>query len=320
MSQADDIRRIVRSNYIEPAKARGDQTVTVRAGDVHQAMGLSNALPAVCSAIGNDKFLAEAGVSQMGREGPLNSTTTLFTFGINKNDELDVPAAEAELRRRYGTPSVDTKYLVSFALADGRELALQRGNAIVQLWLEDAGSAAPIAEQRLYGADEGRHSNLPNRLTHQPAIAFKEQGFPKPVRSVRVASHSQLRSVLDWYEHLDSPSQTSDRGMDQMNAPEVRLAEQMATNLILYGPPGTGKTYTSALEAVLLCDGNPPKVPGRKALMDRFNELKKAGRCPSADDLRLIRRFEKGGSGSSGLEFKRPAADAASGGLRWFCA
>jgi hypothetical protein len=39
--------------------------------------------------------------------------------------------------------------------------------------------------------------------------------------------------------------------------------------------------------------------------------------CPSADNLRLVRRFEKGGSGSSGLEFKRPAADAASGGLRW---
>jgi putative tryptophan/tyrosine transport system substrate-binding protein len=42
--------------------------------------------------------------------------------------------------------------------------------------------------------------------------------------------------------------------------------------------------------------------------------------CPSSDDLRPIRRFEKGGSGSSGLEFKRPAADAASGGLRWLYA
>ena len=39
-------------------------------------------------------------------------------------------------------------------------------------------------------------------------------------------------------------------------------------------------------------------------------------RCPSADNLRLVRRFEKGGSGSSGLEFRRPAADAASVGLR----
>jgi hypothetical protein len=38
--------------------------------------------------------------------------------------------------------------------------------------------------------------------------------------------------------------------------------------------------------------------------------------CPSADNLRLVGRFAKGGSGSSGLEFRRPAADAASVGLR----
>ena len=36
--------------------------------------------------------------------------------------------------------------------------------------------------------------------------------------------------------------------------------------------------------------------------------------CPSSDVLRLVRRFVKGGSGSSGLEFKRPATDAASAG------
>jgi predicted nucleic acid-binding protein len=39
--------------------------------------------------------------------------------------------------------------------------------------------------------------------------------------------------------------------------------------------------------------------------------------CPSSDDLRLIRRLANGCSGSSGLEFKRPAVDAASDGLRW---
>jgi hypothetical protein len=41
-----------------------------------------------------------------------------------------------------------------------------------------------------------------------------------------------------------------------------------------------------------------------------------AAECPSADNLRLVRRFAKRGSGSSGLEFRRPAADAASVGLR----
>jgi hypothetical protein len=39
--------------------------------------------------------------------------------------------------------------------------------------------------------------------------------------------------------------------------------------------------------------------------------------CPSSDDLGLIRRSEKRGSSSSGLEFKQPAVDAASGGFRW---
>src|SRR6476469_8426970 len=55
-----------------------------------------------------------------------------------------------------------------------------------------------------------------------------------------------------------------------------------------------------------------------RAIFTTSNPL--ADGCPSADDLRLIRRFEKGGSGSSGLEFKRLAADAASGGLRWLYA
>ena len=52
----------------------------------------------------------------------------------------------------------------------------------------------------------------------------------------------------------------------------------MAKNLILYGPPGTGKTYSSAREAVALCDGKPPEASSREALMERFNALKKAGR------------------------------------------
>ncbi|MGR4931759.1 AAA family ATPase [Bradyrhizobium sp. CAR08] len=276
MSQADDIRRFVCINITEPARARGDTSVSIRAGDVHRQMELSNALPAVCSAIGSDKFLAEAAVSLMAREGPQNSTTTVFTFAIENDAAIDVPAAEAELRRRYGTPDVDTKYLVSFNLPDARTVALQRGNAIVQLWFEDDGSSVPDAQQRLYGPDEGRHSNLPNRLTHQPSTSMRAEGFPRPVRSVRVTSSSQLRSVLDWYEQRKFGATTRDSR--QLRDREIQVAGQMATNLILFGPPGTGKTYSSAREAVVLCDGAPPVDSSREALMERFNVLKKAGR------------------------------------------
>ncbi|WP_168193482.1 AAA family ATPase, partial [Bradyrhizobium sp. NAS96.2] len=278
MSQADDIRHFVRVNFIEPARARGDNSVSIKASDVHSALGLSNAFPAVCSAIGGDKFLAEAGVSLVAREGPLNSSTTTFTFGISDGDDINVAAAEAEMRRRYGVPKVDTMNLASFALADGRELALQRGNKIVQLWFEDNGLSVPGVEQLVYAPNEGRHSNLPNRLTHQPTAPFREQGFPRTVRSVRVTSGAQLRSALDWYEQFASGNQISKQELTQSVGQGARVSEQMATNLILYGPPGTGKTYSSALEAVKLCDGGPPAEPGREALMRRFNALKQAGR------------------------------------------
>lgn len=39
--------------------------------------------------------------------------------------------------------------------------------------------------------------------------------------------------------------------------------------------------------------------------------------CPSSDDLRLSRRLRNGGSGSSGFEVMRPAADAASVSVGW---
>ncbi|SED72564.1 AAA family ATPase [Bradyrhizobium erythrophlei] len=277
MSQADDIRWFVRANFIEPARARGDTSVSVRAGDVHKEMSLSDAIPAVCSAIGSDKFLVDASVSQVSREGPQNSSTTVFSFAPNNNEQIDIESAEAELRRRYGAPDVDTKYLVSFDLSDERAIALQRGNSIVQLWFEDNGAQVPGAEQRLYDANEGRHSNLPNRLTHQPAFSFREKGFPRPVRSVRVTSAAQLKFALDWYERLGVADRTAKRNATELKGENI-VAQQTATNLILYGPPGTGKTYSSALEAVLLCDGKLPDEVGRRAVMTRFNVLKRAGR------------------------------------------
>jgi len=57
--------------------------------------------------------------------------------------------------------------------------------------------------------------------------------------------------------------------------------DQSATNLILYGPPGTGKTYTTAWEAVRLCEGNDAAVTlknDRDALMVEYRRLVSEGR------------------------------------------
>lgn len=201
-SQADRIRSFVLKEIVEPARRAGQSQVVVRAGDVHKRMGLQDAMPAVCSAIGSTKFQALAAVRLVRREGPENSSTTEFTFETISSGSFDVSRAEAILRGRYGAPDVDNQKIISFVTAGGRAIALQKDISKVQLWLEDDERAVPPPAQEVqsYAADKGRHSNLPARLSHAPPSDFRKDGFPKPVLSVRASSEAELGRVLDWYD------------------------------------------------------------------------------------------------------------------------
>lgn len=201
-SQADKIRAFVATEYAEPARREERRSFNVRSGDVHRQMGLSNAMPAVCSAIGSTKFEAFAHVKLSKREGPANSSTVEFTFDFVVNGVFDVPRAEQILRQRYGAGDVDNQKMVSFILTDDRTIALQRDITKVQLWLEDDDriDSPPVQEMQHYPADRGRHADLPSRLRHMPRAEHRAQGFPKPVLSVRVSDESELLKLLNWYE------------------------------------------------------------------------------------------------------------------------
>ncbi len=58
-------------HYIFSVRAAGRAEITVRAGDVHNATGLSSAMPNVCSAIGAAKFEQVAEVTRSRRVGPV---------------------------------------------------------------------------------------------------------------------------------------------------------------------------------------------------------------------------------------------------------
>ena len=82
MSLADDIRQYVAKRYIEPARREGRSAVSIRAGDVHKAMGLIRRVPAVCDAMRAEKFMDMANVKVESITGPKQSTTTTFRCRI----------------------------------------------------------------------------------------------------------------------------------------------------------------------------------------------------------------------------------------------
>ncbi len=80
MKKADLIREFTKNNYINPARKRNDKLVSVRAGDIHHQMSLSQSLPAVCSALGSTKFENLCNVKRKEIIGPLMGATTTFVY------------------------------------------------------------------------------------------------------------------------------------------------------------------------------------------------------------------------------------------------
>jgi len=82
MPLADQIRKFVLDNYICPARKRKARYVDIRVGDVHASMRLHNRLPAVCAALGSNKFEDICAVQRVTIQGPLNGANTDFIYRI----------------------------------------------------------------------------------------------------------------------------------------------------------------------------------------------------------------------------------------------
>jgi hypothetical protein len=100
MSQANRIRQFTVDRYIAPAVAAGRDEITIRAGDVHSEMGLLNAMPAVCSALGSRKFDNYANITRIALVGPANGANVYFTF------KLSGRAPDEQILRKHREPAL----------------------------------------------------------------------------------------------------------------------------------------------------------------------------------------------------------------------
>jgi 5-methylcytosine-specific restriction enzyme B len=260
-SGAAAIRTFVDANYFKPAATRGDATVEIVSGDLHRAMGLNNAMPNVCQVLDGERLRDETGVSLIDRSEPPASSTVRYTFALPATGDW----AEQEMARRFGRPIVNNIKMLAFELRDGRQIAKQRDVAGTQIWIEGRPADA-LLDYVPYEASQGRHSNLPARLKHQPP----SQVGSRPVSKVSIENPLQLKQLLDSYTGMiDAPAPDSKPARDTFPMP-------LPTNLLLYGPPGTGKTFATAREAVRLCGEAIPEDRGE--LMEIYRSLVEKGR------------------------------------------
>ncbi|MGD9812168.1 MAG: AAA family ATPase [Sphingobium sp.] len=82
IGDADRIRLCARNYYVDPARETGAIEVAIRAGDIGRDMGLRDAHPAICSALGGEKFQQCAQVPAPTHTVPNPSSSTVFTYQL----------------------------------------------------------------------------------------------------------------------------------------------------------------------------------------------------------------------------------------------
>lgn len=83
MEGADRIRLCALNYFIEPAREKAARKVSIRAGDLAAAIGLKDAFPNICQALGGEKFQNLAQVPPPTSTEPNPSSSTVFTYTLN---------------------------------------------------------------------------------------------------------------------------------------------------------------------------------------------------------------------------------------------
>ncbi|OBY27148.1 ATPase [Leisingera sp. JC1] len=117
MEGADRIRLCALNYFIEPAREKSAREVSIRAGDLSAGIGLKDAFPNICQALGGEKFQKLAQVPPPTSTEPNPSSSTVFTYTLNSQPEADTvtdtkkaPSPSAVNLILYGPPGTGKTY------------------------------------------------------------------------------------------------------------------------------------------------------------------------------------------------------------------
>lgn len=82
INQADEIRKYAKTQFVIPARKKGEKRVSFTSQDIHQGMDLESRYPQVCASIDSKKFKEFSRVELIKREGPQQGATARWTFKL----------------------------------------------------------------------------------------------------------------------------------------------------------------------------------------------------------------------------------------------
>lgn len=114
---ADRIRLCALNYFIGPARERAASEVSIRAADLAAAMGLHDAFPNICQALGGERFQHLAQVPPPTHTEPNPSSSTIFTYKLSSRaeaatvtEDTTTPTRSATNLILYGPPGTGKTY------------------------------------------------------------------------------------------------------------------------------------------------------------------------------------------------------------------